>query len=83
MKEKIELDIHEELLEEAKECAEKRDFENLEHFVNSSIRDAVRAEDPYTEQARQQISEAREAYKNGEAVSFGKLIDEVGDVDTT
>lgn len=64
------------LLERAKKCAEERGFRDLEHFVNKSVRDAVNAEDPLTEEARKELQEVQEAYKRGEGTPLEEVIEQ-------
>lgn len=59
-KETIEIQVPKNLLNEADECVEERGFANIEHFIVKAIRDAVNAEDPFTEEARERIRQARE-----------------------
>lgn len=68
----------EELLDQAEKCAEERNFRDLEHFVNKAVRDAVNAEDPFTEEeVREEIREAREAYEEGDSVSLEEVMEEL------
>lgn len=59
-KETIEIQVPKNLLNEADECVEERGFANIEHFIVKAIRDAVNAEDPFTEEVREKIRQARE-----------------------
>lgn len=60
-KKTIEIDIPKDLLDKADECAEDRGFDGIEDFVTKAIRDAVNADDPFTEEAREEIRKARES----------------------
>lgn len=59
-KETIEIQVPKNLLNEADECVEERGFANIEHFIVKAIRDAVNAEDLFTEEVREKIRQARE-----------------------
>lgn len=74
----VEVEIPSELRERVDECVEERGFQDSEHFILTAVRDAVMAESDLTDEAREQIREAREAYDEGEVISLEEAMDELG-----
>lgn len=75
-KETIRIEVPEDLIQDADECAKERGFDGREDFVVNAIRDAVNAEDPFTEEARKQINKAREIDSSG--ISLEEAKEELG-----
>lgn len=73
-KKTIDIQVPENLLNEADDCAEERGFDDLEHFIVKAIRDAVNTEDPFTPETREKIREARE---DDDWVSLEELKEEI------
>lgn len=68
----------EELVHQVDETIEDRGFSNRSEFIRSAVRDALQKENPYTQQAREEIQEAREAYKQNENDNIDSLLEGVG-----
>jgi metal-responsive CopG/Arc/MetJ family transcriptional regulator len=69
------IEVPEELIERVEECAEERGFNSRKHFVIKAIRDAVDAEDPFTQEAPEKIRKARE---DDDWVSLEEIKGEIG-----
>lgn len=68
----------EELVQQVDQVLEDRGFSNRSEFIRSAVRDALQEENPYTQQAREDIQEAREAYKQDETDNIDTLLEGVG-----
>lgn len=68
----------EELVQKVDESFEDRGFSNRSEFIRSAIRDAVQAEDPFTEEARQGIEEARERYEEEGGDDINPVLERLG-----
>lgn len=70
--------IPDELADEAEAIARERGFAGLNEFVEAAVRDAVQTDDPYTEEARQEMEAVRRAYERGEGDSIETLFEQLG-----
>ncbi|WP_254767392.1 hypothetical protein [Salinilacihabitans rarus] len=68
----------EELVQQIDACYEDRGFSNRSEFIRSAVRDAIQAEDPFTEEARQGIEEARQQYKEEDADDLDPVLEQLG-----
>lgn len=75
--EPIKFEIPVDLKDEMEECAEARGFNGRNHFIRKAIRDAVNAEDPFTEEAREEIRKARQESENNESIPLSDIKEEI------
>jgi metal-responsive CopG/Arc/MetJ family transcriptional regulator len=73
--EEVKIEVPKDLVHSLDECVDERGFNDRSRFILEAIRDAVNAEDPFTEEAREQIREAREEYENGDTIPIEELME--------
>lgn len=70
--------MSEELVQQVDETLGDRGFSNRSEFIRSAVRDALQKENPYTQQAREEMEEAREAYEQNENDDIDSLLEGAG-----
>lgn len=72
----VPVELPDELVEQVDDRFDERGFDSREAFIESAVRDAVHADDPYTEQARAEIDAVREAYEEGDGEPIEETLGE-------
>lgn len=77
-KQTVNVRMNEELVERIADCLDDRGFTNRSEFIRSAVRDALQQEEPYTEQAVEDINAARQAYEEGQENDIDELLENAG-----
>lgn len=57
----ITIDVSDHIVDQIDDCYEERGFDSRQDFIRKAILDAINADNPYTEDAWEEIKNARES----------------------
>lgn len=76
--EEVTVELPEDLVSAVDECYVDRGFESRSEFIQQAVRDGVMADDPFTPEAREKITKARELAEEEESLSLDEACEELG-----